>query len=101
MAYTGDPRRFVGAQTLVVYDEDIACERGANISPTTCGHARVNRRHLSPSVCGAFVAAVTRACPRFPRPPQDGKEEAVGSSPTEGLEGSCKSTGSVAEMGAR
>jgi hypothetical protein len=35
-------------------------------SPSTRGHARVTSARRIPLVCGAFVAAVTRPCPRFP-----------------------------------
>jgi len=53
---------------------DVACERDANISPSTRGHARVIfPRQILPT-CGAFVSARTGSCPRFPAWFQDGKE---------------------------
>jgi hypothetical protein len=47
-------------------------------------------RRLMPYVCGAFVAAVTRAYPRFPLLFQDGNEGVDGSSPSEGFSGKAK-----------
>jgi hypothetical protein len=64
----------------------MTCEHGANISLSTRVHTRVNPRCRMRLVCGAFVAAVTRPCPRFPRLSQDGKEGVDGSSPSEGLQ---------------
>jgi hypothetical protein len=61
------------------------CERRANTSVSTRVHAWVTFPRQIPSVCGAFVAAMTRPCPRFPPLPQDGKEGVDGSSPSEGL----------------
>jgi hypothetical protein len=63
----------------------MTCEHGANISLSTRVHTRVNPRCRMRLVCGAFVAAETRPCPRFPLPPQDGKEGVDGSSPSEGF----------------
>ena len=61
-------------------------ERGVNITvATSAAHARVTPRHWNPSVCGAFVAAVPRSCPRFPRRPRMVREGVDGSSPSEGL----------------
>jgi hypothetical protein len=44
----------------VVSAADVPCERRANITATTCGHARVTFPLLIPLMCGAFVVAVTR-----------------------------------------
>ena len=68
----------------VVHTDDMPCERGANISPSTRVHARVTLLRRVRLVCGAFVPAVTRVCPRVPRSSQDGKEGVDGSSPSEG-----------------
>jgi hypothetical protein len=62
-----------------------ACEHSANISRSTRVHARVTPPCRIPSVRGAFVAVLTRPCPRLPRLSQDGKEGVDGSSPSEGL----------------
>jgi hypothetical protein len=70
----------------VAQSADKACEHGANISQSTRVHARVTPECQIPPVCGAFVADVTRPCPRFPRLSQDGKEGVEGWSPSEGLE---------------
>ena len=51
-------------------------------------HERVTLRRQTHPVCGAFVAGVTRPCPRFPPLAQDGKEGVDGSSPSEGFENS-------------
>jgi hypothetical protein len=63
---------------------DEPCERDANISPSTRVHARVTPPRQIPSVCGAFVTAKARQCPRVPLLAQDGKEGVDGSSPSEG-----------------
>ena len=52
---------------------------------TMRGHARVTFPLQIPLMCGAFVVAVTRSCPRFRPWFQDGKEGVDGSSPSEGL----------------
>jgi hypothetical protein len=46
---------------------DLPCERHANISPSTRGHARATSRRQIPSACCAFVPATTRPYPNFPR----------------------------------
>jgi hypothetical protein len=53
----------------------------------TGGHARsiVVARFLL--ICAVFVVARPRACLAYPPPNFDGKEPAMGSSPTEGLKG--------------
>jgi hypothetical protein len=61
------------------------CERDANVSPSMRVHARVTTPRQIPPVCGAFVAAETQPCPRFPALAQDGKEGVGGSSPPQGL----------------
>ena len=57
----------------------------ANVDLTTRGHARVTSSRQIPSVCGAFVPATIRTCPRFSPWFQDGKEGVDGSSPSEGF----------------
>src|SRR5437763_32095 len=49
-------------------------ERDANIRRSPRVHARVTSVRRIPQVYGAFVPAVTPACPRFPTWFQDGKE---------------------------
>ena len=71
----------------VVGADYMLCERSANISASTLGYARVTWPRQIRSTCGDFVAAATRPRPRFPALFQDGKEAAVGSSPTEGFKG--------------
>jgi hypothetical protein len=73
---------------IVASVADFACERGGKMSRSTRVHARVTSQRQIPSVCGAFVAADTRLCPRVPRLSQDGKEGVDGSSPSEGSAGS-------------
>jgi hypothetical protein len=79
----GNPTILFGSErpSHVVQIANTACERCANTSPSTCVHARVTSRGRIPSVCGVFVAAMTRACPRFPPLPQDGKEGPLASDP--------------------
>ena len=56
---------------------DVLLTIRANTSRSTSVRARVTPRRRIPFACGAFVAAVTQLCPRFPRLFQDGKEEAA------------------------
>jgi Bacterial low temperature requirement A protein (LtrA) len=85
IAFLNAQSRYRAAQLIVVHTADKSCEREANISPTTRGHARVMFPLQIPSVCGAFVPPKTRPCPRLQAWFQDGKEAAPGSSPGEGL----------------
>ena len=67
-------------------DDDVACERGANVSRSTRVHARVTSLRQIRPVCGAFAAAETRPCPRFPVWRRMVRRGVDGSSPSEGLE---------------
>jgi len=64
----------------------VPCERRANIAATTRGHAWVTFPLQIPPMCGSFVVAVARSCPRFRPWFQDGKEGVDGSSPSEGFQ---------------